>query len=320
MGTKNFFATSVYKKISFIFIFAFLFSGCLQTTQSLNPFLLGGDRSHENSEQSGEYSYDKDLDVTSKAPDKPFRPKFFLVLGPGLARAFAHIGVLKEIAKNEIPVAGIVGMGWSGMVASEFTEQGSTHGLEWKASRSKDLKELASSSFWRSAPKERSPKEAQVMINKLLAHTNSTSTKTKLYIPLLSLRGKKLILADKTGLKHGVSVPPLFDSGERYAPYFFDLGSIVDKVKKLGAEKVIYIDVLNARTRFLPSASYGSAVRSYWNFTAQVSYQSQDKFDKVFMIKAETDLLDFKSILDLIRAGESIGQDLVEFLKEEYQY
>lgn len=313
MGTKNFFAIFDSKCVG-VLALLFLSTSCLKTT---NPFQA---RKSEQSVDEAQKNKKENLDLTSKSLNKPFRPKVFLVLGPGLSRTFAHIGVFKEISAKEIPIAGVVGLGWAGLTAAEFADQGSTHGLEWKVSRSKELKALTSSSFWRKAPEEKSPKFAQGLIDKLLTDSRMKPVHTKFYVPILSLQGKKLIFANKTGLKHSVAVPPLFDSGNRYAPYFYDFESLVEKTKALGAEKIIYIDVLNMRSKFWNSDVYGSAVKSYWAFASQISYQNYDKFDKVFSVKAEAPLLDFSDPLSLIRAGESTGQDLVEFLKQEYQY
>lgn len=315
MGTKSFFAIFNSKFVGLL-VLLFLSTSCLKTT---NPFQVRGSEQTVNAIEENKKE-DENLDLTSKASDKPFRPKVFLVLGPGISRTLAHIGVLKEIASSEIPIAGVVGLGWAGLTAAEFADQGSTHGLEWKVSRSKELKALTSSSFWRKALEEKDPKTAQTIINKLLTDSNMKPVHAKFYVPLLSLQGKKLILANKTGLKHSISVPPLFDSGERYAPYFYDFESLVGKTRALGAEKIIYIDVLNKRSRFWSSEVYGSAVKSYWAFASQISYSNYYRFDKVFSVKAESTLLDFSDPLSLIRSGESTGQDLVEFLKKEYQY
>ena len=43
-------------------------------------------------------------------------------------------------------------------------------------------------------------------------------------------------------------------------------------------------------------------------------------FDKVIEIDTGAEILNFNNTLDSVRKGQQAGQDLVDFLKKEYQY
>jgi hypothetical protein len=306
------------KNLFVILLFCSLNVGCLKTGSPFfdhNPF--GSSRSDEPQKEEKK----SPVTLVTKDPDKPFRPRVFLVLGPGMSRTFAHIGVLKVLSESEIKISGIVGVGWSGLAAAEYAGQGSVHGLEWKLSRSEDLKSLTKTSFWSKAPAEKDTKFVQDFVATFLTAEDRSKEVAKAYFPVLSVRARKVAFSDKDGLKYAMAVPPLFNSGDRYEPYLFDYNQIIKKAKDFGAEKVILIDVLSSRDDFFKEgASISSPLKSYWTFASQALYQSHELFDKVFNVKIESQLTDFSSPLKSVKSGESAGENLVEFLKSEYQY
>jgi len=313
MGIKSLFA---------VLILCNLLTGCLQSGSPFfnhNPFKFGGEAEVQN---NGETQPNGQGEVTlvTKNPEKPFRPRVFLVLGPGMSRTFAHLGVLKILAVSEIKISAVVGMGWAGLAAAEYAGQGSVHGLEWKLSRSEELKGLTKTSFWSQSLVEKDATFVKRFASEFLTEENKSNAVSKAYFPLLSLRARKLVFSAEKGLGHSMSVPPLFNSGNRYEPYLFNYDELIKKAVSFGAEKVILIDVLTSEDGFFAEKVEDSALRSYWAFASQSLYQSHQNFDKVFKINIDTKLTDFNNPLELVKSGENVGERLVEFLKSEYQY
>lgn len=279
----------------------------------------------ENQEEADEESGDhkEPISFETREQQKPFRPKIGLVLGPGLSRTFAHIGVLKELKAARIPVHSIIGMGWASIVAAEYVDQKSVHGLEWKVSRSEKLKQLSAKSFWSSSIKEKNTAEAEALVVSLLtSYGAKASRRGEFSCPLLSQRRRALVFSDKRGLKNCISVPPLFNPGKTYAPYLFDAMAVKQGAAKMGAEKIIYIDVLNKQPKLFSSkqGAVTGATYWYWNFVSQMTKLGHASFDKVIYVEVDSEILNFESTLDSVRKGQRAGLDLVEFLKEEYQY
>lgn len=54
-----------------------------------------------------------------------------LVLGPGLAKGYAHIGVLRAFAKNKIPIGAIVGVEMGALVGGAYASTKSMNQFEW---------------------------------------------------------------------------------------------------------------------------------------------------------------------------------------------
>jgi len=55
-----------------------------------------------------------------------------VILGPGGAKAFAHVGVLKAFQQQRVPVDKIVGLEWGALVAGLYAVKGQVHDVEWK--------------------------------------------------------------------------------------------------------------------------------------------------------------------------------------------
>lgn len=309
MGIKNFFV---------ILLCSLFFVSCLQTPGLI--FRDGKTGEKTEVERPSNVELPK-VQLETRDARKPFRPSFALVLGPGLSRTFAHIGLLKEFSRAEIPVTAIVGTGWSSLSAFEFLNQGSVNGLEWKASRSEELKTLAAINFWSSSLKAKPLQEAARLSQNLLTEKKGSTKKGDFYCPLYSAKRKRLVLAKQDGLDYCLALPPLFDSGRTYSPYVEDLEGVAQALRDKGISKIIFISVLGQGSYWgkeeskVDNASYWK-----WNFTTYQSQEAKKYFDKTFAIESETGLLDFTNILNDVRLGESTGRDLVQFLRENYQY
>ncbi len=321
MGIKNLFVTSVCS--SFLLI-----ASCAQVPKvnfrNQNPKALSeSDQGANPDSGSDEDSASESIVFDTKDENLEYRPKLAIVLGPGASRTFAHVGVLKELKSSNIRIHSVLGMGWGALVAAEFVDQKSVHGLEWKVSRSETLKKLSETSFWSSKIKEKTTKDAESLIRSLLTDYGSNSGRRgEFTCPLLSKKKNALIFSDKRGLKNCIAVPPLFNPGKFYAPYLFDLETLVSGLKKMGAEKVILIDVLDKNPNLFGEAeeSVTGAVYWYWNFVTQMTSSSHKVFDKVIRVDVESDILDFNDSLNSVRRGQDAGSDLVDYLKRKYQY
>lgn len=61
-----------------------------------------------------------------------------LVLGPGMARAFAYVGVLKALHEAKIPLGAVVGVEMGALVAALYTRSKTVHEFEWSLAQIKD--------------------------------------------------------------------------------------------------------------------------------------------------------------------------------------
>lgn len=63
----------------------------------------------------------------------PNRPRIALVLGGGAARGFAHVGVIRALEKEGIPIDMIVGTSVGSLIGALYAQDGNSFDLEWTA-------------------------------------------------------------------------------------------------------------------------------------------------------------------------------------------
>jgi NTE family protein len=66
-------------------------------------------------------------------PAPPPRPRIGLVLGGGAARGFAHVGVIRVLEQEKIPVELIVGTSVGSLIGALYAAEGDSFELEWTA-------------------------------------------------------------------------------------------------------------------------------------------------------------------------------------------
>lgn len=308
MGIKSFFV---------ILAISFLHFGCVQT---LAPRPTQKSQVDQNVKTGDAPSV---LENIEGGVQKPFRPKLALVLGPGLSNSFIHIGVLKKIKEAGIPVNSILGMGWGALAAYEYSTEGSLHGLEWKVSRSEDLKKLSDvNGFWTKGLEKKSFKDLDLILTKLLSEKGVEDSNAYFACPVIDAKSKAH-LTKRKGMVFCMLAPPFFKAGFKYAPYFLSAEPARAFVKSRGAELFIYVDVLGPEIGDWGLPQNYITSEAYWFWVSEAKRLHQNAEDYDYTLKAwqnRIGILNFKSNLDLVRHGEQKGEELVEYLQKNYQF
>lgn len=63
----------------------------------------------------------------------PPKPKIALVLGGGAARGFAHVGVIRALEQEKIPIDMVVGTSVGGLIGAIYAADANSFDLEWTA-------------------------------------------------------------------------------------------------------------------------------------------------------------------------------------------
>src|SRR3970040_1727110 len=69
----------------------------------------------------------------SQLMQDPNRPKIALVLGGGAARGFAHVGVIRALEQEKIPIDLVVGTSVGSLIGALYAHELNSFELEWTA-------------------------------------------------------------------------------------------------------------------------------------------------------------------------------------------
>ncbi len=246
-----------------------------------------------------------------------------LVLGPGMARGFAHVGVLEAFVEKNVPLHCIVGMEMGAVVGGLFASSGEINALQWQLFKLKKNTYLDSALFSRAA----SGKKIHKFLRSYLGFKQQRDLKIKLIVPAMEPEYGRFITLDDEEVADAVSVaiaiPGIFEpwkinenkelfSGALFRPLPIALA------KKKGATHVVVVDLLNDdfRLNFLDKDRKKIAMQ----FFVAKNISKYQRGEAQFLIKPELSnysFMDFKRRAGIMAAGKEAAFITIEAMAEE---
>lgn len=247
--------------------------------------------------------------------------KIGILVGPGGARTWAAIGVLREFEKANISVHAIGGMEWGSFISALFSQKGKTNDTEWRASKIEDgaFKNGILSRSFNNRYESKNLKDFQDDLKTIFEDQRAENSKIKFVCGTDSYKVGKSSMLNKGLLtdvmNYCLSYPPLLEtykgwnaSGMRIKPY-------VDALKSLGANYLILIDVVPGGNP-LSGQSVSSEASILW-MEVQKSLKSDYKlFNQVIEVRLNQPITDFRARKTHILDGEKMGKQAVQTLKD----
>lgn len=216
--------------------------------------------------------------------------KVAVVLGAGASRGFAHIGVLKVLEANKIPVNMIVGTSAGSFVGSLYAYGFNAFQLQ-KMSFSMEKGDIIDLTI---------PDNGFVKGEKLEEYVNKIVNNTpieKMRIPFYSVatdiqHGKEMVFGKgNTGMavRASCSIPGVFRPVKIENKVYVDGGVVspvaVDAARRLGADVVIAVDVASDIDNAQPETTVGTILQSINIMYAKLSAIQLAKADVVIRPK-----------------------------------
>ena len=245
-----------------------------------------------------------------EVPPPPKPAKVALVLGAGAAKGFAHIGVLKILEANHVPIHMVVGTSAGSFVGSLYAYGFNAFQLQEISFRLEktDVIDLTV------------PDNGFVKGEKLAAYINSTLQNTlleKLRIPFYAVAtdlqsGEEIAFArgdTGTAVRASCSIPGVFNPvriGERF---YVDGGIVspvaVDRARKMGADVVIAVDISSNIENAPPTGTVDTIIQAVTIMYARMSQNQLARAD--FVIKPRVGYIgstDFTKRHEAVLEGE----------------
>ena len=204
--------------------------------------------------------------VESPPPPKP--AKIALVLGAGSSKGFAHIGVLKILESNKIPIHLIVGTSVGSVVGSLYAYGYDAFSLQ-KLSFSIEKEDIADPLI---VPNNGFIKGERLeeFINKRVKNTPMEKLKIPFFAVATDLeKGQEIVFAKGntgTAVRASCSIPGIFRSVRISDKTYVDGGVVspvaVEAAKRLGADVVIAVDISSAVDRTQPEGTIDTILQS----------------------------------------------------------
>ena len=252
--------------------------------------------------------------------------KVALVLGGGGARGFAHVGVIRELEKERIPIDLIVGVSVGSLVGSLYADSGSSFDLEWKAFKieKNDIFDLGIFNLRSGLAKGQ---RIRSYIDKNISAKRIEELKISVAIVAVDLKtGKRVVFTSgpiREAICASAAIPGVFEPVPYNGMFLVDgavLGNLAPEVARdLGADVIIGVNIAKQRTRFdqEPPGVLTTILESIGIMGDELVRLNRDRFD----VLIEPDVgsigvMDFEHKRELMEAGMAGARQAMPKIQE----
>jgi NTE family protein len=270
----------------------------------------------------------------SAQQEEVFRPpppqekrRVAVILGPGGAKSFAHVGVLKALQQQRIPIEKVVGLEWGALIGGLFAIKGTVHDVEWKLYKMEQNNPLTQSKsfFSRSGP-EHSLSVMDNFFNDVFGREEIAKARLPFACPSRSIYSG-VVAWQKSGsfrdaVKRCLAFPPVFKAQGTFIAGASQATEAVELLVKEGYNVIILVNVLGSA---MPVGQ--DALRDnlnyviLWQEVKRAIYEtSRLNIDTINVDTSSVPMTNFAAKKDLISLGETAGARAANGLIVKYGF
>lgn len=249
-------------------------------------------------------------------------PKISVILGPGGVKAFAHLGVLRELELAKIPVHSIVGIEWGALIAGLYSVQGLTNEVEWKLLKLRD-DALPSKGFLSREMEAVSVSKLSSFLSDVFGHLSIEQARVPFVCPTQELTtGKTQWVRQgpyEEAIKRCIPFPPIFEPYGNQVGAAFAVRELIRMQRREGYNLIILVNVLDMGE--LIKANRETQYESYiiWNHLKQEMLEATRMADEIISVNThQEDIMAFGSRKNLMQAGQRAGKAGAQRLMAKY--
>ena len=233
-------------------------------------------------------------------------PKFGIIFSAGGAKAWAHVGVLKEMQKFKFPVISVAGIEWGSVVAASFAQNASVNEVEWELAKFKDIDD------W------------QEFVKAAFARKTTQDFKMPFVCPSVNLKTKTSYMLNRGQVDQ--FLPFCIPSAGIVKPFghsvanLSDLNLTIQHLKATGVNKIILINVIAGKKDSAIIKSVDSAENQIWaQFAASIGKKSPGIDEVIDIELGDYDIDDFDKRRDIMAKGAELGYSQVKRIADKYR-
>lgn len=259
-------------------------------------------------------------------PEKNEAKKVAVILGPGGAKAMAHIGVLKALQQQRIPIEKIVGLEWGALVGGLYSSKGQINDVEWKLYKMEQKGLPRAKGFFSKRWGDDSVKIMDDFLGDAFGREEVRSGKIQFSCPVRSIwtgvvawQTKGLM---KDTVKRCLPYPPVFKAQGTFIGGASQAVEAVDWLRKDGYNVIIVVNVLGSA---LPVAQENIQEQIdnviLWQEVKRALVEtSRYNVEYVNVDTSAYPIVQFESKKELVSLGEAAGQRAAAELISKYGF
>ncbi len=255
-----------------------------------------------------EKSVEKPADATNNSPttsQSMTLPKFGFIFSGGGAKAWAHIGVLKELQKLKWPVSAVAGIEWGSVVAAIYAQNLSANEVEWEMSKLKDFDK------W------------DQFIKAAFAKKMTADLKISFVCPSLNIVKQNVYLLNRGQidqlLPFCLASPSLIKPINQSVAFMMDVPALAQHLRASGISKVILVNVISQDLRRAFVGDFESSDNISWVSAAALLAKKPLGVDDVIEIKLDDfGIKDLNKRREIVAKGSELSYNQLKKLAEKF--
>ncbi len=237
-------------------------------------------------------------------------PKIGLILGPGALRAYGHVGVVQEFAKQKMPIHAIAGIEMGALVAAIYANKGQPYDVEWQMMKLKES-DLVQKGLLSGHAKPGDVRSLSEFMSIALSSNRAENSKVPFSCPALQMEKQQVYIMSRGAftemLPYCLAFPPLFKPHQQNVAGVLSLKALIDAVRARGATYVVYVDLLSGPLK-MDGAETETQV--LWSLAAETLNRKEKGVDYILRVPLKDyDLLDFNKRREMIQKGQQSAQE-----------
>jgi NTE family protein len=247
----------------------------------------------------------------------PAIPKIGLILGPGGARAYGHIGVLQNLNRLKIPIYGTVGIEWGAPIAALLSSKGQVYDVEWQMFKLKD-DELTKKSLIGSTARANEITALKDFFQTAFGRQRAEDFRHPFACPAYNIAKNQVYMMSRGQVEqlmpYCLPYPPLFKPFNRNVSGVRELKMAADYLRSQGANYIVLVNALGrdaGRTSLVRESDSGESVM--WSEIASFYAKPQAGIDAVIPVELDSYLVtDFEKRREIMQKGAEVSQKPIE--------
>ena len=232
-------------------------------------------------------------------------PKIAVIFSGGGAKAWAHIGVIREFEKAKWPIFATAGFEWGAAVAALYANNLSSSEVEWELGKLKEVDDL--------------DQVSQV----LFSNKSVSDFKIPFVCPSLNVAKQTIFLLNRGQmsklLPFCVAHAPLSKAYGQSIAAMSDIPSLAQHLRATGANKIVLVNVLASQSKRPFSSDYLSAANILWAQSAAVMAKKIAGVDEIISINLDDYAIeDIDKKREIIAKGAELGYNDVKKLTKKF--